>query len=282
MQVECDSCGKFVDPNNTVRRTVRKEKYRVGGAISFGGRSGSGSSNSTHRSGGKVSSGSGNRTTTGGSWRFRGGRTIYEMKEVRICNECLVVEAARRSRKRKIIAIVVVLLLIWWAGAALFGSPSEITTGIQTGPATTGEFPVPVVSGASPTPITASASQNNTPEQSSPLSSPVADHRQLDSLPEKQEVSPDSGKKDGSGVDEHDASKVAKSEERGVINTVKAQPDALTEATADQIYQERLKSECGGELACGESIRRKLCDGRWSDAPPAGQAVCQTTNSIKP
>lgn len=125
MQVECHYCGQFVDADATTRRKIEDEVGRIGGAISFGGRSGTGTSSSTNRSGSRLNSGTGSRRSAGTIWRFSGGRKIYKKITVRICQDCLAAEAETRKRIRKIIAAVIVLLLICWAVAELLSSVSH-------------------------------------------------------------------------------------------------------------------------------------------------------------
>jgi hypothetical protein len=53
----------------------------------------------------------------------------------------------------------------------------------------------------------------------------------------------------------------------------------------DQIYNERATAECSRGalgLICRETLKLKLCDGKWTDAPPPGDSLCKqasrTTN----
>ncbi|MDR1994732.1 hypothetical protein [Azonexus sp.] len=45
----------------------------------------------------------------------------------------------------------------------------------------------------------------------------------------------------------------------------------------DQLYKERSTNECAAGVSgffCREGLRNKLCAGKWSSTPPAGQALC--------
>lgn len=52
--------------------------------------------------------------------------------------------------------------------------------------------------------------------------------------------------------------------------------------TIDQLYEERVAAECAKGitgLICREIINTKLCNGRWSETPPAGQKRCYRIES---
>ncbi|MCX7041800.1 MAG: hypothetical protein NT117_03760 [Gammaproteobacteria bacterium] len=50
--------------------------------------------------------------------------------------------------------------------------------------------------------------------------------------------------------------------------------------TPDRIYEQRRGACPGGFLGstCRKKLRYELCDGRWSDSPPAGESVCESKN----
>jgi hypothetical protein len=50
--------------------------------------------------------------------------------------------------------------------------------------------------------------------------------------------------------------------------------------TIDEQYNERADKECGRGIAafiCREQLKMKLCDGKYSDSPAAGQSLCKAT-----
>lgn len=55
-------------------------------------------------------------------------------------------------------------------------------------------------------------------------------------------------------------------------------PPRKAARTVDQAWHERVASECGsgfGGVVCGEKLRYKLCEGRWTENPSPGQSICQ-------
>jgi hypothetical protein len=261
MDVECHYCGKTTDSRDCIHRTVEEAVGRTGGAVSVGGRSSTSSGTSSHHSGNHHGTGSSNRKTTGSSWRYSGGRTVYRNFQVYICNDCLIAEAASRARRRKITAIVVGLLVCWWGISQIIGSFETQTSG-PVAPASVSTDQPPAVGGSSSNAVPTSAPEgiSTIPAASARVTTPAADHRQLESLPESAD---------------------AKSPLSSQESAAPSPPNASTEPTIDETYRAKLQSECNGGVMCGEPIRWKLCDGRWTADPPPGQTICRAAGTSR-
>lgn len=64
------------------------------------------------------------------------------------------------------------------------------------------------------------------------------------------------------------------------VATAPSQPDSRS---IDQLYEERSAAECAkglSGLVCREILHNKLCSGRWSANPPAGQSRCLRVDSV--
>jgi hypothetical protein len=52
--------------------------------------------------------------------------------------------------------------------------------------------------------------------------------------------------------------------------------------TIDEQYNSLADKECGrgiAALVCRESLKLKLCDGKWAESPPLGQSLCKQVTS---
>jgi hypothetical protein len=62
-----------------------------------------------------------------------------------------------------------------------------------------------------------------------------------------------------------------------------AAPPRIESKSIDQLYEEKVAAECARGLTgvvCREIINAKLCNGRWSENPPAGQKRCYRIESM--
>lgn len=61
-------------------------------------------------------------------------------------------------------------------------------------------------------------------------------------------------------------------------------PPKTAEKTIDEQYNERAAKECKTGffgLFCRETMKLKLCDGKWTENPPQGQSLCKQIKSVQ-